>query len=453
MRSGGQEGKMSRVNGKPKPRSAATERLIYRLIVAHCVFFVVSLNSKSIAAQIPDAPLPVDPRSLTQLISGSEKSMLAEANNPKKLVDAYLKISDTRLQSAFNAIKVNNNLGAENELDIYNKAVAAACKEAFAVQDGKRALSKRIEQALYKQIKTLETIERLFPSEREMFAEAALKQSKQLRVQALNEAFASGEVLKDPEEEKKPKSEPPIKDGFANRKNPVTLGPLQPPVESYVASQKTPSFLRSLIWTAVSTRQPVVLTGSGVAFAGTAPASFRLEFRRALPTVRAIYSVAGSGVDSMQMRGDYLTEEEDEHVREAQAADVRAKVFMKIADRRLKAMVGPAPSPTDKKDQKKIEEEEREWGAVPKISRVELLRHYARAISECMAKLEDAYERNPKSSALPKALTVLREATDKHLQTLQTLKAEMKTETEIAAISGAIYEAETANKGARDGLK
>jgi hypothetical protein len=29
----------------------------------------------------------------------------------------------------------------------------------------------------------------------------------------------------------------------------------------------------------------------------------------------------------------------------------------------------------------------------------------------------------------------------------------MKTESELSAISGAIYEAETANKGARDGLK
>jgi hypothetical protein len=70
-----------------------------------------------------------------------------------------------------------------------------------------------------------------------------------------------------------------------------------------------------------------------------------------------------------------------------------------------------------------------------------------------MAKLEDAYERNPKSSALPKALSVLRDATDKHLETLRRLKPEMKTDTEVTAMSGAIYEAETANKGARDGLK
>ena len=433
---------MSAVTGKTKPKSGATSgRFMHLLIAAVYVFIVITATPKSIAAQIPDAPLPVDPRSLAQLISDSEKSMLAEANSPKKQVDAYLKISDTHLQSAFNAIKVNNHQAAEHELDIYNKAVAAACKQAFAVQDGKRSLSKRIEQALYKQIKTLETIERLFPSEREVFAEAALKQSKQLRVQALNEAFASGEVLKDPEEEKKPKSEPPVKDDFATTKSPTTTGPFLRPVGSRLSNHRMSYVLRPLISTA----------SSDVAFPRTPGLS--LEHSRAFPRGIAINSVAGAGVDSTQMRGDYLTEEEDERVREAQAADARAKVFMKIADRRLKAIVGPAPAPTDKRDQKKIEEEEREWGAVPKVSRVELLRHYARAVSECMAKLEDAYERNPKSSALPKALTVLREVTDRHLQSLQVLKAEMKTEAEIAAISGAIYEAETANKGARDGLK
>jgi hypothetical protein len=156
--------------------------------------------------------------------------------------------------------------------------------------------------------------------------------------------------------------------------------------------------------------------------------------------------------NSLQISGDYLTEEEDDHVREAQVPDARVKVFMHIADRRLKALNSPPTAPTDKKDVKRIEEEEKEWGAVPKVSKAELLRHYARAISECMAKLEDAYERNPKSSSLPKALTLLRDATDKHLTTLRSLKTELKTDTEVDAASAAIYEAETANKGARDGL-
>ena len=90
---------------------------------------------------------------------------------------------------------------------------------------------------------------------------------------------------------------------------------------------------------------------------------------------------------------------------------------------------------------------------LPKLSRAELLLHYARAIKEGMAKLEDAYERNPKSSAIPKALAALRDATGRHLQTLRVLQSEMKDERESAALREAIDQAETANNGARDGLK
>ncbi|MEK6324891.1 MAG: hypothetical protein AABN33_24885 [Acidobacteriota bacterium] len=360
----------------------------------------------------------MDPRPLSQLLSPVEKAAMAEARNPKKLVDAYLKIADTHLQTALALIKANNHGAAERELDIYNKAVAAAGKEAFALREDRRTVSKKIEQTLYRHIKTLETIERLFPSEREAFADAALKKTKQLRVQALNEAFASGDVLKDPDEEKKPKSEPPANE--APIRSPTSPLPLALGAVTFQSNVRAN-------WAALPDRGMLVLP------------------------VRASFSKTGNA--SWQVPGDYLTEEEDDHVREAQAADARARVFMKIADRRLKAIFGPTASSTDKMDQKKVEEEEREWGALPRVGRTELLRHYARAISECMAKLEDAYERNPKSSALPKALAILRASTDKQLEALRTLKPDMKTESEIAAMTGAIAEAETANKGARDGLK
>ncbi|MEK6287402.1 MAG: hypothetical protein AABO57_16800 [Acidobacteriota bacterium] len=399
--------------GSSRTSSVAAVRL-FRLVMAVCVFSVTAASSR---AQLPEPPLPVDPRPLSQLLSPVDKAFLAQANNPKKLVDAYLKISDAHLQVAGNAIKANNHSAAELELDIYTKAAAAALKEAFAIREGKRDLAKKVEQTLYRQIKILETIYRLFPGEREVFAEAALKRAKQLRVQALNEAFASGDVLKDPDEEKKPKSEPPPKEAPA--KNP----PAPPLVFGVMTFRRNMNFQRA----ALADRKSPVMKLAAVDFK------------------------AGSAHGQTPV--DYLTDEEDNHVREAQAADARVKVFMKIADRRLNAIVGPAPARTDKKDEKKVEEEEREWGAVPKVSRAELLRHYARAISECIAKLEDAYERNPKSSALPKALAFLRDSTDKHLQTLRTLKPELKSESEIAAMSGAIEEAETANKGARDGLK
>ena len=93
-----------------------------------------------------------------------------------------LKLSDAHLQAAFNAISNNNHDAAERELDIYNKAVAEAGKETFALKEGRRTLSKKIEQTLYRQIKTLESIDRLFPAERAGFSDAALKHAKQLRV-------------------------------------------------------------------------------------------------------------------------------------------------------------------------------------------------------------------------------------------------------------------------------
>jgi hypothetical protein len=397
---------------------------LIRCVALAIVFLVTTLSSYK--AQVPEPPLPVDPRPLTQLISESEKALLADSQNPKKIVEAYLKISESHLQSSFNAIRANNESAAERELDIYNKAVAAAGKEAFALQEGRRRVSKKVEQVLYKQIKTLETIEKLFSNERERFADAALKHAKQLRVQALNEAFASGDVLKDPESEKEPSTEPHDKEEPSKDK---TIKPPLARVDTFLNAQgfrRTPLFL------------------------GVPNSMLSQSSTAGLPLVIASLN---SGSVSSQIPGDYLTEEEDEHVREAQAADARVKVFMRIADRRLKALAGPSAPPTDKKELKKVEEEEREWGAVPKVSRVELLHHYARAISECMAKLEDAYERNPKSPALPKALALLRDATDKHLQMLNALKPEMKSENEIGAMSGALGEAETANKGARDGLK
>jgi hypothetical protein len=425
MHSAGQERKMKRLSEWDGRANRFAYALLRRFALVGCVCAAMVVNQRAVQAQIPDPPLPTDPRPLSELLSAADKALLADSDNPKKLVEAYLKISEAHLQAAFNAIKADNHVAAETELNIYNKAAAAAGKEAFALQQGKRSASKRIEQSLYKQIKTLETIEALFPSERGMYAEAALKQAKQLRVQALNEAFASGDVIKDPEGDKK--------NPEGDKKDPE--GDKKPENQS---SNKDGAAV------APSTLQSP---------AGVESSPVRKRGFLSLIFLRPVRTEALNSSEATQQRGDYLTEEEDDHVREAQAADMRAKVFMKIADRRLKAIVEPAPAPVDKKEQKKVEEELREWGAVPKVSRQELLRHYARAVAECMAKLEDAYERNPKSTALPKALSVLRDATDKHLEMLRKLKPEMKTDDEMAAMGSAIYEAETANKGAREGLK
>lgn len=376
-----------------------------RLLGCAMLLFSFSITTAHAQDPLPPPPLPIDSTPLNELLTDTERASLAAAKNDhKKLIETYLNIAEAHLNSALGHAKNDNSPAAVTELDIYNKAIAEAGKVTFERKENQRKHSKKLEQALYKQIKTLEVIERRFPVERQPFAEDALKRAKYLRVQALNTTFAGGEILKEPDEPDEKK--PPAKSGPPN--NNQLLEP--------------------------------------IAWRGGMPQIVSPPFQRRVKTLSLRRNVA-------QIPGDYLTEEEDDHVREAQEADKRIKVFMKIADRRLVAINGTAVTPTDKKALEKAEQEKREWGVLPKLSRAELLKHYARAIEECIVKLEDAYERNPKSSAIPKALTALRDSTDKHLEILRSLTSQVNGEAEDAALRDAIEQAETANKGARDGLK
>lgn len=362
----------------PLARWAAATRVLLPFV---CLL-MVSNAARAQPNQLGPPPLPVDPTPLSDLLSPIEKQSIESSRGPKKIVEAYLAITDAHLEIAYTAIKADDYRTAERELDIYKKALAEAIKFALAQQQGRRGIAKKIEQRIYKQIKMLEFVERLFPFERVGFAQDAMKQAKHFRVQALHSSLDTDDVLHEPDDDKKapPKS--------ASPKN------------------------------------------SGLNFVSPPRASAQV------------------------IPGDYLTEEEDDHVRQAQRPDERMKAFMKIADRRILALQGEKPvDPADKKAKEKAEQEVRQWGALPKLNREQLLRHYARAVSESIAKLEDAHERNPKDSAIPRALSALRDSTDRHLPALRALTSDMKGEREAEAMSAAIAEAENANRGAKEGLK
>jgi len=125
---------------------------------------------------------------------------------------------------------------------------------------------------------------------------------------------------------------------------------------------------------------------------------------------------AGPGQESL----DYLTEQEVENVREAQLIDLRVKVFMKIAERRLLRAEDPQAPPANK--------DEADWGDLPSHSRADLLRQYGRAIEETITNFEEAYDRNPNDERLLKALTTFCEQTAPHLQRLDALRAKITEE-------------------------
>jgi hypothetical protein len=117
---------------------------------------------------------------------------------------------------------------------------------------------------------------------------------------------------------------------------------------------------------------------------------------------------------------EYLTPEEVEHVRDAQPIDLRVKVFVKIAERRLTLAEDPQAPPTKTDDA--------DWGALPKGSRADRLRQYGRAIEETITNFEEAYDRNPKDERLLKALTSFCEHAAKHIQRLDALRPSLTDE-------------------------
>jgi hypothetical protein len=154
--------------------------------------------------------MPVDPTPLIELIAAQDRAALANAaSDGKKQVDILLALASAHLDVAHKAIEESDYRTSERELDIYNKATALAVTVALAQEKVRRGLAKKVEQHLYKSLRTLELIERSFPPERAVFPEAALKQAKQLRIRALNAAFDSGEVLDDPNKEKGKVTSPP----------------------------------------------------------------------------------------------------------------------------------------------------------------------------------------------------------------------------------------------------
>src|SRR5262249_19064018 len=146
-----------------------------RLWLATLLFVALAAETAAAQPQLPEPPLPVNPTPLSDLLSPAERVSVTQADNAKKKIDLYIHMGDTHLEAAGSAVKANNSAVAESELDIYNKAMAEASKLTLALQDGKRQVAKKLEQALYKQIRNLENIDRLFPTERIGFAEDALK--------------------------------------------------------------------------------------------------------------------------------------------------------------------------------------------------------------------------------------------------------------------------------------
>lgn len=148
--------------------------------------------------------------------------------------------------------------------------------------------------------------------------------------------------------------------------------------------------------------------------------------------------LAGSGAMAQSKKRDHLTEQEVDQVRENQEIDKRIEVFIKACDRRLLVLANPNAT------QKKKEEET--WGPLPTGTKAQLLSDYKLILEEAEEKLEDAFQREPKSDLMKKALHKFKEAANRQIPQLRALGAQMTDKKEQNALAEAIEEAETVTK-------
>jgi len=135
---------------------------------------------------------------------------------------------------------------------------------------------------------------------------------------------------------------------------------------------------------------------------------------------------------------DHLTEQEVDQVRDVQQIDLRIEVFIKAADRRILVLTNPNAT------QKKKEEET--WGPLPTGTKAELLGDYKKILEEGEEKMDDFFEREPKSDLLKKALRKFKDAANRQIPQLRAMASQMTEKADQRALAEAIEEAETVTK-------
>src|SRR5262245_33388483 len=135
----------------------------------------------------------------TELTETETQKILRE-NGPKPRVDVTLKISDLRLASALKFAEENQYKSAAQDVDVYAALIIYADAytrklPASQTKDRNNCL-KKIEQAIFKQTRTVDAVLRQFPVDYRDGVEPKIDQVKKIRLRAVNDLLGGGNMIK-----------------------------------------------------------------------------------------------------------------------------------------------------------------------------------------------------------------------------------------------------------------
>lgn len=166
---------------------------------------ILSLSFIAFDSQSPHLKMPGErqadalPRELTE----TETQRILRENFPKPRVDATLKISDLRLASALKFVEESQYKSAAQDVDVYAALIVYADAytrklPASQIKDRNNCL-KKIEQAIFKQTRTVDAVLRQFPVDYREGVEPKIDEVKKIRLRAVNDLLGGGNIIKSSE--------------------------------------------------------------------------------------------------------------------------------------------------------------------------------------------------------------------------------------------------------------
>ncbi|MGE0131678.1 MAG: hypothetical protein AB7U82_26645 [Blastocatellales bacterium] len=145
------------------------------------------------------AQLQTDDLLLPDLLSETEKQAILKERKPKPHVETVLKVAETRIKNASLLAQENQFQNAAQDLSAFLALVIYADTytrklPAEKNKDRNHCL-KRIEQAIFKQTRNLESATRALPMEAREMVESSLGEVKKIRLRAINDLLGGGQVI------------------------------------------------------------------------------------------------------------------------------------------------------------------------------------------------------------------------------------------------------------------
>lgn len=139
-----------------------------------------------------------EPR-LPEQLSETETQLILKERNPKPHVEAALRISDLHLLSALKHTEASQFQTAVQEIDVYAALIiyADAYTRGLSGQQHKDRSHclKKLEQAVFKQTRNLDLIERELPYDFRDSALLKISEVKKVRLRALNDLLGDGKFM------------------------------------------------------------------------------------------------------------------------------------------------------------------------------------------------------------------------------------------------------------------